>query len=211
MKALAKRQTRTLWDFWAPRYDRLWVQKHSLGPSRAMVLARIEEATPEAVRFLDLGCGIGQFAFELAEARPRAEVVAVDPTPGMIERARRDFAHERVTYLQGSIDEIPRDSGFDVITCMHAFPYVQDGAACARRMHELLRPAGRVLLINANAHTLWDRFVLWFVERTTTPAHYRSVAATLDLLTAAGFRPGLIRPLSKPWYFPSIHLVEGLA
>jgi len=211
MKALEKARARTLWDFWAPRYDRLWVQKHSLGPSRALVHARIDEAAPEAVRFLDLGCGIGQFAREQAERRPQAEVVAIDPTPSKIERARRDFAHERVTYFQGSIEDVPGGDGFDVLTCMHAFPYVSDGRACVAQMRKLLRPGGRVLLVNANAHSLWDRFLLWFVERTTTPANYRSVQTTLELLTAAGFRPGLVRPLCKPWYLPSIHLVEGLA
>ena len=39
--ALAKK---TIWDFWAPRYHRLWVQRVSLGPTRALIHARVEEA-----------------------------------------------------------------------------------------------------------------------------------------------------------------------
>jgi len=207
---MSKDTKSTIWDYWAPRYHGLYVQKVSLGPSRRLVHARIEEAAPEARRFLDVGCGIGQFASELAAQRPNAEVVAVDPTPGMIERAQRDFSHPRVEYLRGSAHDVPRDDGFDVITCMHAFPYVPDADSTAGHLRELLRTGGRLLLIQANTHNLWDRLILFFVSRTTTTAHYRSTAELLRIFEGAGLRPGLVRALPRPWFIPSIHLVEGL-
>lgn len=205
------RAGRTIWDYWAPRYDRLYVQRVSLGPSRALVHAHIDEVSPAARRFLDLGCGIGQFARELAERHAEAEVVGLDPTHGMIERARRDFAHPRVRYLEGSIEAAPADGGFDVVTCMHAFPYIPDPAAAAARFKSLLRPGGRVIIIQANAHSGFDRFILWFVERTTTPARYRSTAELAAILATGGLRPGVVRPLPRRMFVPSIHLVEGLA
>ena len=129
----------------------------------------------------------------------------------MIERARRDFAHARVTYVQGTLDAIERGSGFDAITAMHSFPYVREPEAFVARLHALLRPGGRVFILNANAHTLWDRLCLWFVERTTTPAVYRPTWEIQRLLTGAGFRETAVTPLPKPFYMPSIHLVEGVA
>ena len=201
---------RTVWDFWASRYDRLWVQKHSLGPTRAMVHARIGEAAPGATRFLDVGCGIGQFALEVALRRPGAEVVAVDPSRAMIDRARRDFAHPRVSHLHGFVEDVPRGDGFDVVTCQHALPYVPDAAAAVARMRDLLRPGGRVLIVHANAESAWDRFCLALVELTTTPARYRSAAAVRALIEAAGLKPGVVRRLPAPRWFVSIHLVEGV-
>jgi 2-polyprenyl-3-methyl-5-hydroxy-6-metoxy-1,4-benzoquinol methylase len=116
-----------------------------------------------------------------------------------------------VRFACGSIDEAPDDGGFDVITCMHAFPYVRDPDAAAARIRSLLRPGGRVLIVQANAHSAFDHIVLWFVERTTTPARYRSTDELCAILSRAGLRAGVVRPLPRPWFVPSIHLVEGLA
>ena len=202
---------RTLWDFWAPRYHRLWVQRVSLGPTRALIHSRIQQVAPEARRFLDLGCGIGQLARELAERHPDAEILAVDPSSGMIERAEREFGHPKLTYRVGGIEAVADDQRFDVITSTHSFPYVPDAEAAMARMAELVAPGGRVLVVHANTENLWDWLVLKFVELTTTPAVYRSAKQVHAVMEKAGLSPGIVQPIDKAFYMPSIQLVEGLA
>jgi len=207
---MAEHYRRTIWDYWAPRYHRLYVQKVSLGPSRRLMHAHIAETAPEATRFLDLGCGIGQFARELAEQHPNASIVAIDPTQSMVERAKREFDHPHISYLMGTVHDVPHSEGFDVITCMHAFPYVRDPDAVASRMQELLRPGGRTLILGANWQTIWDRIVLWFVGLTTTKARYRSTQEIGSILKRAGLENGAVKALPKRWFMASINLVEGL-
>src|SRR3982074_3620718 len=55
------------------------------------------------LRVLDLGCGAGQLAQYLA-ARGAAEVHGVDVSRRMIDLARTERAHPRVTYSLGPIE-----------------------------------------------------------------------------------------------------------
>ncbi|HZH92830.1 MAG TPA: hypothetical protein VFD79_01900 [Tissierellaceae bacterium] len=59
---------KAIWDFWAGRYDRLWVQKKSLKPTREYVRGIIREEWMEGARsLLDLGCGPGELISSLGE------------------------------------------------------------------------------------------------------------------------------------------------
>ncbi len=200
----------TIWDFWAPRYDRLWVQRLSLGPSRRQVLTRIEQAAPGARRFLDLGCGIGQLAHEIVERRAAAEVLGVDPSEAMIARANSEYAHPRIRYLTGGIEVVPTGQLFDLITSTHSFPYLADGATAMARIRDLLVPGGRVLIVQANTETLWDGLVLRFVALTTTAANYRSAKKLTELMSQAGLRPSHLESIATAAFMPSIQLVEGV-
>lgn len=201
---------RTIWDFWADRYEGLWAQHFSLRPSRELMLARLVEVLPEAPRVLDMGCGIGQFASELAEQAPDARILGVDPAAGMIARAEQDYARANVEYRHGLLDGVQRGDGFDAVTCMHAFPYIPDKPAALAHIRSLLRPGGRVLIIQANSETVYDLGFLLFVKLTTTRATYDSAAGLHGLMQGAGFQPGVVRPIDSPFFIPSIQLVEGV-
>ena len=201
---------RTIWDYWADRYEGLWAQHFSLQPSRELVHDRLSEVAADRGRLLDMGCGVGQFCAEVADRQPSWSVLGVDPSPGMIDRARRDYDRPDTEYRAGYLWDVPRGDGFDVITSMHAFPYMPDkyGALC--RMRELLRPGGRVLLIGANTEDFYDKGFLLFVKLTTTSAQYLSAADLHHMMERAGLRPGVVRPIEAPRFIPSIQLVEGI-
>jgi SAM-dependent methyltransferase/glycosyltransferase involved in cell wall biosynthesis len=63
-------------------------------------------------RVLDVGCGKGELAYDIAE-RSQATVIAIDASPWMLEFARGRFAHPRITYIQadavGYVPEAPVD------------------------------------------------------------------------------------------------------
>ena len=201
---------RTIWDFWAGRYEGLWAQHFSLRPSRELVHARLDEVgLADDARVLDLGCGVGQFLSELAERRPTAELVGVDTSAEMIARARADYARENTTYAVGTWPDVERGDGFDAITCMHAFPYVPDKPAALDHLGGLLREGGRLLIVQANTETWYDAAFLLFVKLTTTSATYHSAAGLHGLMADAGLEAGVVQSFDRPWFIPSIQVVEG--
>src|SRR5688500_18445623 len=64
--------------------------------ARAAGEAELAEALPDLVaRVLDLGCGDGRLMAVAIDARPQvAEVVGLDRSPPMLERARSQFADD---------------------------------------------------------------------------------------------------------------------
>lgn len=104
-------------------------------------------------RVLDLGCGSGQWAAFLAE-RGAAEVIGLDLSERMLEVARRDRAHPRVTYQRASIEEAAFPGGrFDLVFSSFAFHYVEDFAGLVRRIDSWLTPGG--YLVFSNEHPVY--------------------------------------------------------
>src|SRR5439155_10747126 len=104
-------------------------------------------------RVLDLGCGVGQLAFHLAEAGA-AEVVALDVSEKMLDLARAERAHPRVTYRLQPIEdaEFPADR-FDLVVSSLAFHYVREYRELVRRIAGWLAPQG--LLVYSTEHPIY--------------------------------------------------------
>jgi 2-polyprenyl-3-methyl-5-hydroxy-6-metoxy-1,4-benzoquinol methylase len=199
-----------IWDFWALRYERLYAQHFALGPSRRLVLDHLRARGVQPERILDLGCGVGQLARELATSYPTAHITAIDPSPGMIVRAQRAYAHATIEYHCGTVDDILPDERFDLIVSTHAFPYITHQADAMQRCHDLLLPGGRLLIVQGNTENLYDRLFYLFVKLTVSTSAYLSTRTLTTMMTAVGFTYGAITPLPRARFIPSIHLVEGI-
>ena len=73
---------------------------------------------------LDLGCGKGELAYDLAE-RARATVMAIDANPSMIESARKRFPHPRVTYVAADAVAYVPPERIDVAVLSSVLGYVK--------------------------------------------------------------------------------------
>ncbi|MFH8612394.1 methyltransferase domain-containing protein [Streptomyces sp. NPDC018029] len=95
---------------------------------------------------LDLGCGTGSLALLAADRGHR--VTAVDLSPAMVERAREKLVGRGAEVLVGDADHPPVEGRqFDVVLARHILWMLPDPEATLRRWRGLLRPGGRLILI----------------------------------------------------------------
>ncbi len=74
-------------------------------------------------RVLDVGCGIGSVARDVAE-RSGATVVGIDTSPWALATARSQFAHPRVTYVEADVLTYEPDAPFDVAILSNVLEHV---------------------------------------------------------------------------------------
>lgn len=197
-----------IWNFWASRYDRLWVQHVSLAPTRAALRAQLS-GSPRG-RLLDMGCGTGQLLDDLplysCDKPAGWDYTGVDASTTMIAAARRKHpaAHLECADVM-SYAAAP--ASFDTIVCAHAFPYMRDKSAALSRLAGWLRPGGCLLLAQACTESFYDRIVLAVVKRTTSPTRYLSVADLCALARPIFGEPLDIVHINRHLGVPSIRLV----
>ncbi|MGZ4384195.1 MAG: class I SAM-dependent methyltransferase [Gaiellaceae bacterium] len=86
-------------------------------------------------RVLDVGCGRGELAYDLAE-RSGAVVVGIDNNPHHYEFARRRFEHPRLPILDGDVLELVPEEPFDVIVLSNVLEHFEDRVGLLRRLRE---------------------------------------------------------------------------
>ncbi len=111
-------------------------------------LAALSGAGP-GDRILDVGCGTGYWSRMLAPlVGPEGRVIGVDPSPPMLEHARRR-SPGNCSYEVGEGQALPfPDVSFDIVVssfAVHHMPRSARGAA-VREMFRVLRPGGRLLI-----------------------------------------------------------------
>jgi len=113
--------------------------------------------TPEPTDcVLDVGCGSGVFANQLASYG--AEVLAIDGNADAIEYGTETFGNDRLKFRLGLLDELDLpENSFDRATCLeiveHVFPD-QIHALCAQ-LRRILRPGGSLLVTTPNYRGIW--------------------------------------------------------
>jgi trans-aconitate methyltransferase len=103
-------------------------------------------AGAELRRVLDLGTGTGVTAQRVAEHHPSAEIVGIDESPAMLDRARRALpkADFRVARLEAELPAGP----FDLVVSALAVHHLdaRQKADLFARVARALRPGGRFVL-----------------------------------------------------------------
>lgn len=106
----------------------------------------------EGLQVVDAGGGTGGFAVPLAEAGHR--VTVVDPSPdalaGLQRRAAERGVQERVTAVQGDLDDLSRlvpGGSADLLLCHSVLEVVDDPARALAAVGAALRSGGRLSLL----------------------------------------------------------------
>jgi SAM-dependent methyltransferase len=154
------------------------------GPTRALLLRAGLRA---GQRVLDLGCGVGDVTFAVAElVGPSGEVVGVDRAPRAVATARQRAAARglgHVTFVESALDALdipPVDAVVGRFVLMHQ----ADPAQTLKRAARLLRPGGVVAIMESHLTVLTPPWHSW----PPSPAYSELLDVMLRVIAAAGGR-----------------------
>jgi ubiquinone/menaquinone biosynthesis C-methylase UbiE len=160
------RRLRRYWDRHARNYDRqmaFW-ERRLFGDGRRWVCA---QATGEV---LEVAVGTGR---NLPLYPPGIRLTGIDFSPTMLELARRQAdrlgldADLRMGDAQAL--ELP-EACFDTVVCTCSLCAIPDERRAIAEMRRVLRPGGRLLLLDhVAAASRWVRAIQWLLERVTVP------------------------------------------
>lgn len=152
----------------APEYERMeGLMAFGLG-SRYRNQALCRAGLLPADTVLDVGTGTGLLAREaLALVGPQGCVRGVDPSPGMLNEVREP----RLQLLRASAEAIPLpNASCDFLTMGYALRHLRDIHAAFGEFYRVLRPGGRLLLLEiTQPTTLWGRLLLCSYLRFVVP------------------------------------------
>ncbi len=211
-------EVRAMFDRIAPRYDLLnrAMTAGLDGRWRATAAAVADVAAGD--RALDVCTGTGDLAFALADrVTPSGEVVGVDFAERMLDRAREKAqGRTGVRFEAADALDLPfADDAFDAATVAFGIRNVDDLDRGLAEMARVVRPGGRVVILEITTPARMRRFYeLWFdrvVPRlgrllgrdaaayAYLPASVRRFPAPPELaarMAAAGLRDVRWRPLA---------------
>lgn len=178
---------------WSESYDRCILQWLIFGPSHRVLIRRIRDvAGNRPFRLLDVGCGTGLFATRLKAALPQAQVWGVDLTGEMLARGARRWQHleHSVLPVQGDSERLPfATGGFDFVTCANSFHHYPNQQTAVVEMQRVLRPGGRLLIIDGYRDAPWGWFLYDIcVTLREGNVHHASSRRFRDLMDRAGFQ-----------------------
>ncbi len=146
-----KQQVATHWNRRAPSFDDDFGHSIRTAGERAAwdrILALVLEARP-GLGALDVGCGTGFLALELA-ARGHL-VVGVDFAPAMIDEARRKAAARclSVRFEEADVEQLPfAPRSFDLVISRHVLWTLPHPEAAIDEWIRVLRPGGRLAVVD---------------------------------------------------------------
>src|SRR5207253_1146026 len=118
----------------------------------------------ETFELLDVGCGTGTFDAMLAASPLPARDVGLDYSPNMCDianaKAQKAGLGDHLRYVSADSEHLPfADASFDAVTCSNSFHHYPHQAAVIREFRRVLRPSGRLMLIDG----FRDNIVGWVV------------------------------------------------
>jgi ubiquinone/menaquinone biosynthesis C-methylase UbiE len=123
---------------------------------RAMLVSYLADVpfTPGA-RILEVGCGTGAIARELARLPVTGEVVGLDPSPVFVDRARELSASlSNLAFREGDGRDLPFEGAtFDVVVCHTSLCHMPECERALTEAHRVLRPGGHLAVFDGDYAT----------------------------------------------------------
>lgn len=163
-----KKLAKETFEAWAGTYDHSLMNHFLFLPSCYTFLeelARCQTDREDPFDILDVGCGTGTFAAMLSGSNLRTGcIVGLDYVMEMCRRAQDKASSlasdQRVRFLYGDSEHLPfEDGSFDIVTCANSFHHYPHQQAVVREMRRVLRPGGRLMIIDG----FRDNVIGWVV------------------------------------------------
>lgn len=155
-----KQQTVQAFQRAAATYDAAAALQQEVG---RRLLERLEVIRIEPERALDLGAGTGQASADLLRRYPRAQVLALDLAPAMLQRARRrGRLWRRPLCLAADAEALPLKRGsVDLIVSNLALPWLTELDRAFAGFARVLKPGGLLLFSSVGPDTLKELRQAW--------------------------------------------------
>ncbi|MFI7282810.1 class I SAM-dependent methyltransferase [Micromonospora chersina] len=177
---------RRVWDKTAPSYDKqiAFFEKVQFGGGREWIGDRARG------RVLEVAVGTGR---NLSHYPADATLTGIELSPAMLTIAAQRAADlgRDVDLREGDAENLPfSDASFDTVVCVLSLCTIPDPATAIKEMKRVLKPGGRLLLLD-HIGSSWPPIYVaqWLLERLTIRAageHF--TRRQLPLVQAAGFR-----------------------
>lgn len=178
------------WDEWADTLDEKGKRNDYLRKAQSDVIALLE--MNENTHLLDIGCGTGKaLAFAAEKNSGKGEFYGVDLSEKMIEKAKENFrGKENFHFIQANAEFIPLpDHSFDDIICTHSFHHYLHPIQALKEMHRLLKPAGKLYLLDPTTDGIMMK-VIDKIVKLTDKAHVKmySTKEFKNMFSVTGFQ-----------------------
>jgi len=220
LDASARRDDRRRWNRRARAWER-WepVFQHALAAVNPALLRALE--LRPGMRVLDVGCGAGDPALEIAAwVRPRGRVVGIDIAAPMLATARRRARLLGLTNAQfrrADLASLRLRGRFDALAARFSLMFAADVGEALEQMRAALRPGGRAAIavwapLSANPGSrLRDEAVRPFLrepppdpESSPHPLRLGRPGLLPRLMRGAGFTSVTVQPVRVLWVYPSL-------
>lgn len=196
----------SIWNFWANKYSKLWVQKYSLRPTRNYIINTISQNKfNNDINVLDLGCGPGELIEELSDKFDNLHITGLDFSEKMIEISK--LKNKKANHILMDVAELNKlNKKFKIIICTHSFPYYREPVKVLKDLYRLLEDEGKIFIGFASGDSLYDKFVLSFVKLTTGHANYPSDEKFRQMVDMTGgiFQIENLKVIKEKPYMPRI-------
>lgn len=184
MNQMNEAETTRIYDFWAWSYDATFGRLVHTRQCRAVEELRLRPGQ----RILDLGIGTGM---TLQQYRDDVTIVGVDLSAGMLAKAAKKAKEHDLRHCQLVQADAMRppfaERSFDHVIMTHTVSVVSDPAALMAWARRLVKPGGRIVILNHFQSTL--RPMAW-LESAMNPLFvklgWRSNLSLEECLTGTG-------------------------
>lgn len=150
-------------------------------------------------KILDVGCGDGRIAAQLANQVPHGVVIGLDPSDTMITLAQNFQKQERIKnldFFHANAENFSLNKKFDVIIAIHVLHWIMDARKALNNIYNHLLPAGKVYFMvaakggnlsfeNALRKTVHDQAENF--ENYIDPIHPYDIEELRQLIIGSGF------------------------
>jgi ubiquinone/menaquinone biosynthesis C-methylase UbiE len=197
-----------VWENLACKYNKLWVQKYSLGPTREEVkkiIFPLLDKNPQ-IKILEIGCGTGQLVSEISTKYENINYRGIDAASAMIAIAKKQ--NKNLKFESIPIEKYKTNEKFDVIICTHAFPYFPEKEKTLKKISGFCNKGAKIIIANASCNSIKDKIITFFLKATTSKASYLSIKEMKRLFGEASLNCMGIKIIRERKYMPTIALFD---
>jgi ubiquinone/menaquinone biosynthesis C-methylase UbiE len=197
-----------VWEKLAYKYNKLWVQKYSLGPTRKEVekiVFPLLNKNPQ-IKILEIGCGTGQLVSEIAAWYKNINYRGIDAASAMIAIAKKQ--NKNLQFESIPIEKYETNEKFDLIICTHAFPYFPEKEKTLKKISGFCNKGAKIIIANTSCNSIKDRIITFFLKATTSEASYLSIKEMKKLFGKASLNCINVKIIRERKYMPTIALFD---